>query len=91
MFKHSLLIAIAAAMLLAMPLRAQVGEGGTFSVGVAGMGNKYFGEFKEPRFGYGAELLLRYNIIPNFGLQAAAGYNKLNWAFNPDNLVAYDR
>ena len=90
--RQSILLAIAAAAFLAcVPLRAQVGEAGTVSVGVAGMGNKYFGEFKEPRFGFGAEFLLRYNIVPNFGLQAAAGYNKLNWSFNPDNLVAYDR
>lgn len=90
--RQPMLLAIAAAFMLALvPAQAQVGEGGTFSVGVAGMGNKYFGEFKEPRFGYGAELLLRYNIIPNFGLQGAFGYNKLNWSFNPDNFAAYDR
>ncbi|MCE7934777.1 MAG: hypothetical protein DYG96_09310 [Chlorobi bacterium CHB2] len=90
--RQPMLLAIAAAFMLALvPAQAQVGEGGTFSAGIAGMGNKYFGEFKEPRFGYGAELLLRYNIIPNFGLQGAFGYNKLNWSFNPDNFAAYDR
>lgn len=64
-------------------------EGGRVSFGFNAGGTKYWGEFTDNQFWLGGDIFLRYNVVPNFSLQATFGLAQLRWKTGKDPLAKY--
>ncbi len=87
--KLIVLLFVASAFIFSQFLAYGQSEGGRVSFGFNAGGTKYWGEFTDNQFWLGGDIFLRYNVIPNFSLQATFGLAQLRWKTDKDPLAKY--
>lgn len=65
-------------------------EGGRMSFGINAGIVKYWGDFSDNQIWVGGDVFLRYNIIPQFSLQANVGVGQIRYKVNGNALSSYN-